>query len=68
MFIFNGQKFAIHVEGVKEEKDNLLIALEYHNQPIETIKKACHGYYDITFEDGMTLNAISHKHICHLDK
>ena len=68
MFVFNGQEFANYIESIKEEKDNLLIALEYHNQSIEIIKEACYGYYDITFKDGMTLNAISHKHIRHLDK
>ena len=67
MFIFNGQEFASHIKGNEEEKDNLLIALEYHNQSIKEIKEACHGYYDITFEDGMKLNAISYKHIQKLD-
>ena len=68
MFVFNGQEFANYIESIKEEKDNLLIALEYHNQSIEIIKEVCYGYYDITFKDGMTLNAISHKYIRHLDK
>lgn len=67
MFIFNGQEFASHIEGIEEEKDTLLIALEYHNQVIKEIKEACHGYYDITFEDGMKLDAISYKHIYRLD-
>lgn len=67
MFIFNGQEFASYVEDDEEEKDNLLIALEYHNRSIKSMKETCHGYYDITFEDGMTLNAISYKHISRLD-
>ena len=67
MFIFNGQEFASYIEDFEEEKDTLLIALEYHNRSIKVIKEVCHGYYDITFEDGMTLDAISHKHIQRLD-
>lgn len=67
MFIFNGQDFAAHIKDIKEEKNNLLIALEYHNRTIKSMKETCHGYYDITFEDGMTLNAISYKHISRLE-
>jgi len=67
MFIFNGQEFAFHIEGNEEEKENLLIALEYHNQTIKKIEEACYGYYDITFKDDMKLNAISYKHIRRLD-
>ena len=67
MFIFNGKEFAAHIKGIEEEKDNLLIALEYHNRSIKEFKETCNGYYDITFEDGMTLNAISYKHIRRLE-
>ena len=67
MFIFNGQEFAFYIKDNEEEKDNLLIALEYHNQSIKEFKEVCHGYYDITFKDGMKLNAISYKHIQKLD-
>ncbi len=67
MFIFNGQEFASYIEGIKDEKESLLIAIEYHNKSIKVMKETCHGYYDITFEDGMTLYAVSHKHIRKLD-
>tara|TARA_Y100000591_G_C21550622_1_gene553511 strand:- start:397 stop:591 length:195 start_codon:yes stop_codon:yes gene_type:complete len=60
MFYFDGKEYASFIE---DKEDELLIALEYDNKEITSITCATYGYYDITFEDGMTLNAISEIHI-----
>ncbi len=60
MFYFDGKEYASFIE---DKEDELLIALEYDNKEITSITWVTYGYYDITFEDGMTLNAISEIHI-----
>tara|TARA_B100001287_G_C22660302_1_gene519979 strand:+ start:283 stop:477 length:195 start_codon:yes stop_codon:yes gene_type:complete len=60
MFYFDGKEYSSFVE---DEKDEVLIALEYDNEEITSITWVTCGYYDITFKDGMKLNAVSEMHI-----
>ncbi len=61
MFYFDGKEFANYIDD--NDKDLLLVALEYDGKIIKSIILETYGYYNITFEDGMKLDAISELHI-----
>ena len=63
MFYFDGKEYASFIEKDEDERDNVLIALEYDKKNIVSIVWETYGYYNIPFEDGMTLDAISEMHI-----
>lgn len=63
MFYFDGKEFASFLENNEDDHDTLLIAMEYDKKEIKEFKEVLHGYYDITFDDGMIINAVSHIHI-----
>ena len=63
MFYFDGRGYSSFVGHDEDNRDCILEAMEYHDMEIKEFKESCCGYYDITFEDGKTIYAVSHIHI-----